>query len=131
MKKAMLVFGTRPEAIKMAPLVLELKKSQILTTLVCVTGQHRELLRQAMEVFRVEPDRDLDLMRRGQDLGELTAGVLLGVRELIAELEPDLVLVQGDTATAYAAALAAFYARVPVGHVEAGLRTGDLSAPFP
>lgn len=131
MKKVMLVFGTRPEAIKMCPLVKELKKSDQIQTIVCVTGQHREMLRQVLDVFEVEPDYDLDLMKPGQDLFDITAGVLTGMQKILKEVQPDVVLVHGDTTTAYASALAAFYLQIPVGHVEAGLRTYDLSSPYP
>lgn len=125
------VFGTRPEAIKLAPVILRLAAAPDLTSRVCVTGQHREMLDPVNALFGIVPDHDLDLMRQGQDLSDVTAAVLLGLREVLRTEHPDLVLVQGDTTTCLAAALAAFYAGIPVGHVEAGLRTGDLSAPFP
>lgn len=131
MKKVMLVFGTRPEAIKMCPLVNELKKSDVLHPVVCVTGQQKEMLRQVLEVFGVVPDYDLALMRQEQDLYELTGAVLQGLRGIYQAEKPDLVLVHGDTTTAFAGALAAFYQKIPVGHVEAGLRTGDLYSPYP
>lgn len=131
MKKVMLVFGTRPEAIKMCPLVKELKKSDRIETVVCVTGQHREMLRQVLDIFEVEPDYDLAIMKQGQDLFDITAAVLKGMREVLKEVRPDVVLVHGDTTTAYASALAAFYLQIPVGHVEAGLRTYDLASPYP
>ena len=131
-RKILLVFGTRPEAIKMAPVVRELRKyPEQFQVRVCVTAQHREMLDQVLEIFGIETDHDLDLMRPGQDLYEVTAGVLLGMRGVIAEARPDLVLVHGDTTTTMAASLAAFYAGVPVGHVEAGLRTFNKLAPFP
>ncbi len=125
------VFGTRPEAIKLAPVVLRLAVTADLESRVCVTGQHREMLDPVNALFGIVPDHDLNLMRQGQDLSDVTAAVLLGMRTVLRAEQPDLVLVQGDTTTCLAAALAAFYAGIPVGHVEAGLRTGDLSAPFP
>jgi UDP-N-acetylglucosamine 2-epimerase (non-hydrolysing) len=126
------VFGTRPEAIKMAPVIRELRRRpDLFQTRVCVTAQHRQMLDQVLELFGIRADYDLDLMRPGQDLYDVTAGVLLGMRSVLAEAEPDLVLVHGDTTTTMAASLAAFYARIPVGHVEAGLRTGNKQAPFP
>ena len=130
-KRVLIVFGTRPEAIKMCPLVKQLKKSRQLKTIVCVTGQHREMLRQVLDTFEIEPDYDLDIMRRGQDLYDITSAVLLGMREVIRKEQPHVVLVHGDTSTAYASALAAFYQQVPVGHVEAGLRTYNLYSPYP
>lgn len=130
-KKVMLVFGTRPEAIKMCPLVKELKKSERLQVQVCVTGQHKEMLQQVLDIFSVEPDYDLKIMQKGQDLYDITCRVLLGMRQVLDEAKPDLVLVHGDTTTAYAAAVAAFYRQIPVGHVEAGLRTHDLYSPYP
>ena len=123
MKKVMLVFGTRPEAIKMAPLVNELKRRPGLTVRVCVTGQHKEMLQQVLEVFGIVPDLNLKIMKPGQDLADITSRVLLGMREVLQTEQPDLVLVHGDTTTTFATSLAAFYAQVPVGHVEAGLRT--------
>ncbi|MGI5947010.1 MAG: non-hydrolyzing UDP-N-acetylglucosamine 2-epimerase [Lachnospiraceae bacterium] len=131
MKKIMLVFGTRPEAIKMCPLVKELKKSSVLETVVCVTGQHREMLRQVLDIFQVTPDYDLDIMKQGQDLYDITTQILLKMKAVLKEEKPDLVLVHGDTTTAYGAALAAFYQQIPIGHVEAGLRTYDLYSPYP
>lgn len=131
MKKIMLVFGTRPEAIKMCPLVKELKKSSVFETVVCVTGQHREMLRQVLDIFQVTPDYDLDIMKQGQDLYDITTQILLKMKEVLKEEKPDLVLVHGDTTTAYGAALAAFYQQIPIGHVEAGLRTYDLYSPYP
>jgi UDP-N-acetylglucosamine 2-epimerase (non-hydrolysing) len=125
------VFGTRPEAIKMAPVVRQLAAAPELRSTVCITGQHREMLDQVLALFEIVPDHDLSLMRPGQDLFDVTAGALLGLRDVLRQVRPDLVLVQGDTTTCLAAALAAFYERVAVGHVEAGLRTWDLAAPFP
>lgn len=130
-KRVLAVFGTRPEAIKMCPLVKELKKSKNLKTIVCVTGQHREMLRQVLETFQVEPDYDLNIMRQGQDLYDVNCAVLTGMREVLKKEKPDVVLVHGDTSTAYASAIAAFYAQIPVGHVEAGLRTYDIYSPYP
>ncbi len=132
MKKVLLVFGTRPEAIKMAPLVHEFKKHpDQFETLVCVTGQHREMLDQVLELFQIVPDVDLNIMKSGQDLYDVTSRVLLGMRDVLKELAPDVVLVHGDTTTSMAAALAAFYQQIPVGHVEAGLRTGNIYSPWP
>ncbi|MBR4390568.1 MAG: UDP-N-acetylglucosamine 2-epimerase (non-hydrolyzing) [Bacteroidales bacterium] len=132
MKKILLVFGTRPEAIKMAPLVHEFKKHpDRFKTLVCVTGQHREMLDQVLDMFQIVPDVDLNIMKSGQDLYDVTSRVLLGVRDVLRQMKPDLVLVHGDTTTSMAAALAAFYQQLPVGHVEAGLRTGDIYSPWP
>lgn len=131
-KKVMLVFGTRPEAIKMCPLVNELRRRPAeFETVVCVTGQHREMLDQALKAFGVVPDRDLAIMRPGQTLYDVTCGVLLEVKSVLEAERPDCVLVHGDTTTSFAAALAAFYQRIPVGHVEAGLRTNDLYSPWP
>lgn len=127
----MVVFGTRPEAIKMCPLVKELKKSDAIETIVCVTGQHKEMLRQVLDIFEVEPDYDLEIMKPGQDLYDITADVLKGMRDILKEVEPDVVLVHGDTSTASATALAAFYRQIPVGHVEAGLRTYNMYSPYP
>lgn len=128
----MLVFGTRPEAIKMCPLVKEFQKhSESFKTVVCVTGQHREMLDQVLSIFDVTPDYDLNIMKQGQDLYDVTARVLTGMRDVFKECEPDVVLVHGDTTTSTAAALAAFYAQIPVGHVEAGLRTHDIYSPWP
>ena len=127
-----MVFGTRPEAIKMAPLVHEFKKHpDQFETLVCVTGQHREMLDQVLELFQIVPDVDLNIMKSGQDLYDVTSRVLLGMRDVLKELAPDVVLVHGDTTTSMAAALAAFYQQIPVGHVEAGLRTGNIYSPWP
>ncbi|MDE6452716.1 MAG: UDP-N-acetylglucosamine 2-epimerase (non-hydrolyzing) [Muribaculaceae bacterium] len=126
------VFGTRPEAIKMAPLVAELRRRpEQFRTVVCVSGQHRSMLDQVLDVFGLTPDFDLDIMRAGQDLYDVTSRVLLGMRDVLSEVRPDMVLVHGDTTTSTAAALAAFYSRVPVGHVEAGLRTHDVLSPWP
>ena len=125
-------FGTRPEAIKMAPLVMELQKQkERIETVVCVTGQHREMLDQVLEIFDIKPDYDLNIMKRGQDLYDVTARVLTGMREVLKEIKPDIVLVHGDTTTSTAAALAAFYQQIPVGHVEAGLRTHNIYSPWP
>lgn len=131
-KKIMLVFGTRPEAIKMAPVIRQLKKdADRLDVVVTVTGQHRQMLDSVLEVFGIKPDHDLDIMRQGQDLYDVTSRVLTGMRDVLAVEKPDIVLVHGDTSTSTAAALAAFYARIKVGHVEAGLRTGDIYSPWP
>lgn len=131
MKKIMLVFGTRPEAIKMCPLVWALKHRENVQTVVCVTGQHREMLDSVLSLFDVVPDHDLEIMRDGQTLSQITSAVLLGMERILELEKPDLVLVHGDTTTAFAAGLAAFYQKIPVGHVEAGLRTGDMMSPFP
>ena len=132
MKKVMLVFGTRPEAIKMCPLVKEFqKRADEFETIVCVTGQHREMLDQVLKIFDVTPDYDLNIMKQGQDLTDVTARVLTGLRDVFKECLPDVVLVHGDTTTSTAGALAAFYAQIPVGHVEAGLRTHNLYSPWP
>ena len=132
MKKVILVFGTRPEAIKMAPLVKEFQKySEIFETSVCVTGQHREMLDQVLRIFDITPDNDLNIMKQGQDLYDVTSRVLLGMRDVLREARPDVVLVHGDTTTSMAAALAAFYQQIPVGHVEAGLRTHNIYSPWP
>lgn len=131
MKKVMLVFGTRPEAIKMAPLVKAFQASPDFETVVCVTGQHRQMLDQVLHLFDIKPDYDLDIMKQGQDLYDVTSRILLGMRPVLNEAKPDVVLVHGDTSTSTAAALAAFYAQIPVGHVEAGLRTGDIYSPWP
>ena len=132
MKKVMLVFGTRPEAIKMAPLVKEFQKNpEDFQTIVCVTGQHREMLDQVLNIFDITPDYDLNIMKQGQDLYDVTARVLTGMRDVLKEVKPDVVLVHGDTTTSTAAALAAFYQQIPVGHVEAGLRTHNIYSPWP
>ena len=132
MKKIMLVFGTRPEAIKMAPLVKEFQKySREFRTIVCVTGQHREMIDQVLKIFEITPDYDLNIMKQGQDLYDVTSRVLLGMRDVLKEVLPDVVLVHGDTTTSTAAALAAFYQQIPVGHIEAGLRTHNIYSPWP
>lgn len=132
MKKIMLVFGTRPEAIKMAPLVKEFQKyPESFETLVCVTGQHRQMLDQVLSLFEIIPDYDLNIMKQGQDLYDITVRVIIGMRDVLSEVKPDVVLVHGDTTTSTAAALAAFYQQIPVGHVEAGLRTYDIYSPWP
>lgn len=132
MKRIMLVFGTRPEAIKMAPLVKEFQKHpKEFQTVVCVTGQHREMLDQVLHLFEIEPDYDLNIMKQGQDLYDVTARVLTGMRDVLKEAQPDVVLVHGDTTTSTAAALASFYQQIPVGHVEAGLRTRNIYSPWP
>lgn len=132
MKTIMLVFGTRPEAIKMAPLVKEFQKHEdTFKTVVCVTGQHREMLDQVLAIFDIKPDYDLNIMQQGQDLYDITARVLTGMREVLNSVKPDVVLVHGDTTTSMAAALAAFYQQIPVGHVEAGLRTHNIYSPWP
>jgi len=131
MKNILIVFGTRPEAIKMAPVVLQLKKETTFDVKVAVTAQHRQMLDQVLSLFQIVPDFDLNLMRENQDLYDITAGVLIGLRAVLDDFSPDLVLVHGDTATTLAATLAAFYQKIPVGHIEAGLRTGDLYSPWP
>ena len=132
MKKIMLVFGTRPEAIKMAPLVKKFQEqSDRIETVVCVTGQHRQMLDQVLDLFEIKPDFDLNIMKAGQDLYDVTSRVLLGMRDVLREAKPDVVLVHGDTTTSTAAALAAFYQQIPVGHVEAGLRTHNIYSPWP
>jgi len=132
MKKVMLVFGTRPEAIKMAPLVKEFQKHpKEFETVVCVTGQHREMLDQVLHIFEIKPDYDLNIMKQGQDLYDVTSRVLLGMRDVLQKVRPDIVLVHGDTTTSTTSALAAFYQQIPVGHVEAGLRTHNIYSPWP
>lgn len=132
LKKIMLVFGTRPEAIKMAPLVKEFQKHpERFETIVCVTGQHREMLDQVLHIFEIKPDYDLNIMKQGQDLYDVTARVLTGMRDVLKDARPDVVLVHGDTTTSTATALAAFYQQIPVGHVEAGLRTHNIYSPWP
>lgn len=132
MKKIMLVFGTRPEAIKMCPLVKEFQNNpESFETVVCVTGQHREMLDQVLHIFDVKPDYDLNIMKQGQDLYDVTSRVLTGMRDVLDEVRPDVVLVHGDTTTSMAAAMAAFYRQIPVGHVEAGLRTHNIYSPWP
>ena len=131
-KRILLVFGTRPEAIKMCPLVKEFQKRSVeFETIVCVTGQHREMLDQVLKIFDVKPDIDLNIMKQGQDLTDVTVRILNGMRDVFKECKPDVVLVHGDTTTSTAAALAAFYAQIPVGHVEAGLRTHNIYSPWP
>jgi UDP-N-acetylglucosamine 2-epimerase (non-hydrolysing) len=129
--KIMTVFGTRPEAIKMAPLVLELQKRELINSIVCTTGQHRQMLDPVIGIFGLKTDFDLDIMEPGQTLAAITSKTLLGMDRVLGEIRPDMVLVHGDTSTAFAAALSAFYHKVPVGHVEAGLRTGDRYSPYP
>lgn len=131
MKKIMLVFGTRPEAIKMCPLVKELKTRKELKTLVCVTGQHREMLDQVLKTFEVEPDYDLSIMKEKQTLFDVTCNILTSIKPVLEEVKPDVVLVHGDTSTTFATALACFYLQIPVGHVEAGLRTYNIYSPYP
>lgn len=132
MKKILLVFGTRPEAIKMAPLVKTLQENKdLFKTVVCVTGQHREMLDQVLKIFDIVPDYDLNIMQQGQDLYDVTSRVILGMRDVLKLAKPDIVLVHGDTTTSMAAALAAFYQQIPVGHVEAGLRTNNIYSPWP
>ena len=131
MKTVMLVFGTRPEAVKMCPLVKELKIREQFHTVVCVTGQHRQMLDQVLSAFDVAPDYDLSVMRQGQDLFDVTVNILTGLKAVLEEARPDVVLVHGDTSTTFAAALACYYLRIPVGHVEAGLRTYDPRSPYP
>ena len=132
MKKILLVFGTRPEAIKMAPLVKKLQANpEEFQTIVCVTGQHREMLDQVLRLFDIVPEYDLNIMKPNQDLYDITSRILLGMRDVLREVQPDIVLVHGDTTTSMAAALAAFYQQIPVGHVEAGLRTGNIYSPWP
>ena len=131
MKKVMLVFGTRPEAIKMCPLVNELKKRESLETIVCVTGQHRQMLDQVLNTFNVVPDYDLSIMKQGQTLFDITTGILEKIKTVLEEVEPDVVLVHGDTSTTFVTALACFYLQIPVGHVEAGLRTYNIYSPYP
>ena len=131
MKRIMLVFGTRPEAIKMCPLVKELKARDNVEAVVCVTGQHREMLKQVLDAFHVVPDHDLSIMQQGQTLFDVTNKVLSGMKAVLEEAKPDVVLVHGDTSTTFAAALACFYMQIPVGHVEAGLRTYNIFSPYP
>ena len=131
MKKVLIVFGTRPEAIKMCPLVLELKKSKDIQTVVCLTGQHREMTRQVMDAFEIKEDYNLDIMKRVQTLSSVTTDILKDLESVLIDETPDLVLVHGDTTTSFASALASFYQKIPVGHVEAGLRTGNKYSPFP
>jgi UDP-N-acetylglucosamine 2-epimerase (non-hydrolysing) len=132
MKKVLVVFGTRPEAIKMAPMVKELqRRNEEFNVIVCVTGQHREMLDQVLDIFEIKPDYDLNIMQPGQDLYDVSSRILLGMREVLAKVKPDMVLVHGDTSTSTFAALAAFYQQIPVGHVEAGLRTYNIYSPWP
>lgn len=132
MKKILLVFGTRPEAIKMAPLVKELQKNiDSFETKVCVTAQHREMLDQVLELFEIVPEYDLNLMKPGQDLYDITSNVLLGMKDVFNDFEPDVVLVHGDTTTTSATSLAAFYQQIKIGHIEAGLRTWNIYSPWP
>ncbi|MGN0375429.1 MAG: non-hydrolyzing UDP-N-acetylglucosamine 2-epimerase [Butyrivibrio sp.] len=131
MKKIMVVFGTRPEAIKMCPLVLELKSRESLETIVCVSGQHRQMLDQVLDVFKVQPDYDLNIMKTKQTLFDVTINILESIREILEKEKPDVVLVHGDTSTTFAVALACYYMQIPVGHVEAGLRTYNIYSPYP
>lgn len=131
MKRILLTFGTRPEAIKMCPLVKELRSRPSFQTIVCVSGQHREMLDQVLDVFEIVPDYDLSVMRENQTLFDSTTGILLGMKAVLEEVKPDMALVHGDTTTAFASALACFYLHIPVGHVEAGLRTYDIQSPYP
>lgn len=131
MKKVMLVFGTRPEAIKMCPLVNELKKRRTIQTIVCVTGQHKQMLTQVLNAFHVIPDHDLAIMKDGQTLFDITGGILKRIKAILEKEQPDVVLVHGDTSTAFVTALACFYLQIPVGHIEAGLRTYDIFSPYP
>lgn len=131
MKKVMLVFGTRPEAIKMCPLVNELKGRSNIQTVVCVTGQHRQMLDQVLEVFNVKPDYDLSIMKDKQTLFDVTISILEKIKDVLTEEKPDVVLVHGDTSTTFVTALACFYLQIPVGHVEAGLRTYNIYSPYP
>src|SRR6476659_1661469 len=130
-KKVLVIFGTRPEAIKLAPVILALQNCSVFAVRTCATAQHRELLDQVLHVFHIAPDYDLNLMRPGQTLPQSPAAILSALEPILRQEQPDIVLVQGDTTTTFCGALAAFYQRIPVGHVEAGLRTGDLSQPFP
>lgn len=131
MKKVMVVFGTRPEAIKMCPLVKELKTRKNLETVVCVTGQHRQMLDQVLEAFHVSPDYDLSIMKDKQTLFDVTVNILEGIKSILEEVKPNVVLVHGDTSTTFVTALACFYLQIPVGHVEAGLRTYNIYSPYP
>ena len=127
----MLVFGTRPEAIKMCPLVNELKKRKSIEIVVCVTGQHRQMLDQVLETFHIKPDYDLSIMKQKQTLFDITTNILNGIKDVLEKVNPDIVLVHGDTSTTFVTALACFYFQIPVGHVEAGLRTYDIYSPYP
>lgn len=129
--KVLFVFGTRPEGIKMAPIIKEIEKRKTIESFVCVTGQHREMLDQVLEIFDIKPDYDLNIFKKGQSLTEVTTKTLLGLEEILDELKPDILLVQGDTTTVFAAAIAAFYKKIKIGHVEAGLRSGNIYSPYP
>ena len=131
MNRVLIVFGTRPEAIKMAPLVHALKKENSIDTRVCVTAQHREMLDQVLDLFEISPDYDLDIMRPGQDLNEITSNILIKIKPILEEFKPNTVLVHGDTSTTFSASLASFYQQIEVGHIEAGLRTGNINSPWP
>lgn len=131
MKKVMLVFGTRPEAVKMCPLVIELKQRHVFNVVVCVTGQHKEMLQEVLDIFGVIPDYDLAIMKENQNLFEITENILGSIRKVLFKEEPDIVLVHGDTTTAFTTALACFYMKIPIGHVEAGLRTYNMDSPYP
>ncbi len=130
-QRVLIVFGTRPEAIKMAPIVKAFQANRKIDVRVCVTGQHREMLDQVLNLFEIEPEYDLNIMKPGQDLTDVTTAILQGLRPVFAEFKPDRILVHGDTATSFAATLAAYYHRIAVGHVEAGLRTGNIYSPWP
>lgn len=129
--KILFVFGTRPEAIKMAPVIKEVEKHKNIESLICVTGQHRQMLDQVLEIFQIKPDYDLNIFKKGQTLTDITTGTLLGLGEILDKEKPDILLVQGDTTTVFAAALCAFYKRIKIGHIEAGLRSGNLYSPYP
>lgn len=129
--KVMCIFGTRPEAIKMAPVVKELKKHEDIETVVCVTGQHRQMLDQVLEVFKIKPDYDLDIFKPGQSLTDITVNSISGIEKILEEERPDILLIQGDTTTVFSGALAAFYQKIKIGHIEAGLRSGNLFSPYP
>ena len=129
--KVLFVFGTRPEGIKMAPIIKEIEKRKDIESYICVTGQHREMLDQVLEIFDIKPDYDLNIFKKGQTLTDVTTRTLLGLEDILDELKPDILLVQGDTTTVFAAALAAFYKKIKIGHVEAGLRSGNLYSPYP
>ena len=131
MKKILIVFGTRPEAIKMAPLVHAFEKDMRIEFKVCLTAQHREMLDQVLELFKINPDFDLNIMSHGQSLSDITSKILLELKPILEDYKPDIVLVHGDTATTFAASLAAYYQHIPVGHIEAGLRTGNIYSPWP
>ena len=131
MKKVLLIFGTRPEAIKMAPLIHEFKKNKLFSCFVCVSAQHRLMLDQVLQLFNILPDYDLNIMKKNQNLNEITSTILIKLRKILMSIRPDIVLVHGDTSTTFAATLAAFYEQIPVCHVEAGLRTGNLYSPWP